>query len=96
MESKNKSSVTHSRGTCVCDYCGLKLNRHNLKAHTQNVHSGKPVKERVVGVLSLSQFVNRISRSNNNNEVEVAEKVDEEDSTGPSVEEDPVDNKELT
>ena len=42
MESKNRSSVTHSRGTCVCDYCdycGLKLNRHNIKAHTQNVHS---------------------------------------------------------
>ena len=33
MDPKNKSSVTHSRGTCVCDHCGLKLNRHNLKAH---------------------------------------------------------------
>ena len=56
MESKNRSSVTHSRGTCVCDYCGLKLNRHNLKANTQNVHSGNPVKERLVGCL-LVYFV---------------------------------------
>ena len=47
MESKNRFSVTHSRGTCVCDFCGLKLNRHNLKAHTQNVHSGNPVKEKL-------------------------------------------------
>ena len=47
-------------------------------------------------MLLLNHFVHRISKTNNNNEVEVAEKVDEEDSTGPSVEEDPVANKELT
>ena len=52
MESKIRSSVTHSRGTCV--YCCLKLNRHNLKAHTQNVHSGNPVKKKVfAGCLPL-------------------------------------------
>ena len=56
MDPKNKSSVTHSRGTCVCDHCGLKLNRHNLKAHTQNAHPGFPVKERVVGIMSLTQL----------------------------------------
>ena len=45
-----------------------------------------------MGILSLNQFVHRISKTNNNNEVEVTEKVDEEDSTGPYVQEDPVDN----
>ena len=63
MESKSRSSITHSRGTCVCDYCGLKLNIHNLKAHTQNVHSENPVKERVVSILSLNQFVHRFYQS---------------------------------
>ena len=36
MDPKYKSSVTHTRQTCVCDYCGLKLKLHNLKAHMQN------------------------------------------------------------
>ena len=37
MDLKNKSSViTDGNETCVCDYCGLKLNKHNIKARTQN------------------------------------------------------------
>ena len=36
MDPKNKSSVINSRGTCVCYYCGLRLNRHKLKECTQN------------------------------------------------------------
>ena len=37
MDPTNKSSVIiHIRCTSACDYCELKLNRHNLKAHTQN------------------------------------------------------------
>ena len=27
------------------DYCGLCLNKHNLKAHTTNAHPGMPTKE---------------------------------------------------
>ena len=90
MDPKSKSSVTHSRGTCVCDHCGLKLNRHNLKAHTQNAHPGFPVKERVVGIMSLTQFVHRVSKNSNNNEEEVVEKVDEVNSPELSVEADPL------
>ena len=39
MDPKNESSVIHSRETCVCQYCGLKLNMHT-KACTQN---GRPI-----------------------------------------------------
>ena len=38
MDPKNKSSVINSRGTCVCYFCRLRLNRHKLKACTQNAH----------------------------------------------------------
>ena len=27
--SKNKTPLTHSRGSSVCDYCGKTMNRHN-------------------------------------------------------------------
>ena len=37
----------YSRGQSTCDYCGKVMNRHNLKAHTDTLHQGKQVKERL-------------------------------------------------
>ena len=67
MDPKTKTPVTHSRGSCICDHCGKKMNRHNLKKHTQDIHPGQQVKERMVGVMSLTQFVHRLSSSSKNN-----------------------------
>ena len=38
--SKNKTPLTHSRGSSVCDYCGKTMNRHNLKRHTVELDTG--------------------------------------------------------
>ena len=67
MDPKTKTPVTHSRGSCICDHCGKKMNRHNLKKHTQDIHPGQQVKERMVGVMSLTQFVHRLSSPSKNN-----------------------------
>ena len=39
-------SHQYSRTEAQYDYCGEKLNRHNIKAHTDSKHKGLPVKER--------------------------------------------------
>ena len=39
-------SHQYSRAEAQCDYCGDKLNRHNVKGHTDSKHKGLPVKER--------------------------------------------------
>ena len=97
MDSKTKTPVTYSRGSCVCDYCGKQMNRHNLKKHTQDKHPGRQVKERIVGVMPLTQFVNALGSSSNNN----IEKCDDKDNQAtkndsildPPI---PVENTELT
>ena len=38
--SKNKTPLTHSRGSSVSDYCGKTMNRHNLKRHTVEHRKG--------------------------------------------------------
>ena len=43
MSSKNNF---FSRHETQCDHYGLKVNRHNLAAHTRNVHPKQKVKER--------------------------------------------------
>jgi hypothetical protein len=68
MKVSNMSNQkTHSRGSCVCDHCGKSMNRHNLKKHVQDKHPGKPVRERIVGMLSFDNFVSKVSNSANNN-----------------------------
>ena len=59
MDSKTKTLVTYSRGSCVCD---IQMNRH-----TQDKHAGLQVKERIVGAMLLTQFVNTLGNSSNNN-----------------------------
>ena len=67
MDPKSKSQLTHSRASAVCDYCGKAINRHNLKRHTLDHHKGQPVKERIVGVLSVSSFFQSLNNTRNNN-----------------------------
>ena len=43
MSSKNNF---FSRQETQCDHCGLKVSRHNIAAHTRNVHPNQKVKER--------------------------------------------------
>ena len=46
-----EKQATYSRGTCVYDHCGKRMNRHNFKKHVQDLHPGMPVGERVVGLM---------------------------------------------
>ena len=50
------SSQQHSRAQTQCDYCDLTLNRHNIQAHTNNIHPNQPVKERLKSQSTLSNF----------------------------------------
>ena len=76
--SKNRTPLTHSRGSSVCDYCGKTMNRHNFKRHTVEHHKGQPVKERIVGVLSVTNFFQSISNITNKNSEEDNETQDPE------------------
>ena len=67
MDTNNKNKSTHSRGSSVCDHCGKGMNRHNLRRHTLEFHKGLPVKERIVGVKSITNFVVSLNNSQNNN-----------------------------
>ena len=53
-----------SRAIAQCDYCGIKINKHNIKAHTQNQHPGKPTKERLKRQQTLATFL--VENQNNN------------------------------
>jgi hypothetical protein len=50
MASQNcgPKDVPYSRQVTQCDYCGLKLNRHNIKNHTKQAHPKQPVRERQI------------------------------------------------
>ena len=50
-------SHQYSRTEAQYDYCGEKLNRHNIKAHTDSKHKGLPVKERFKRQSTLADFV---------------------------------------
>ena len=76
--NKNKTLLTHSRGSSVCDYCGKTMNRHNLKRHTLEYHKGQPVKERIVGVLSVTNFFQSLSNTQNKNTEQPEETQDTE------------------
>ena len=54
------------------------------------------MKERVVGIMLLTQFVPRVSKTSMNDEEEVIEKDDEVNSAGPSVEANLLVNKKIT
>ena len=50
-------SHQYSRTEAQYDYCGEKLNRHNIKAHTDSKHKVLPVKERFNRQSTLCDFV---------------------------------------
>ena len=43
-----QKDVPYSRQETQCDYCGIKLSRHNIKHHTKQVHPKQHVRERQV------------------------------------------------
>ena len=45
-----------SRQETQCDHCGLKVNRHNLAAHTRTVHPKQKVKERAQNMKTLDSL----------------------------------------
>ena len=47
-QSCGPKDVPYSRQETQCDYCGLKLNRHNIKNHTKQTHPKQPVRERQI------------------------------------------------
>ena len=47
-QSSVPKDVPYSRQETQCDYCGLKLNRHNIKNHTKQAHPKQPVSERQI------------------------------------------------
>ena len=47
-QSCGPKDVTYSRQEPQCDYCGLKLNRHNINNHTKQAHPKQPVRERQI------------------------------------------------
>ena len=63
MASKEvASSATLSRDNVLCFYCDIEISRHNIKAHTNSKHPGKPVKEknkRLRGQSSLDMFMTK-------------------------------------
>ena len=46
-------NAPYSRQENQCDYCGIKLNRHNIKKHTKQAHPKQPVRERQIGQIPL-------------------------------------------
>jgi hypothetical protein len=58
-----------SRAIVQCDYCGIKINRHNIKAHTQNEHPGKQTKERLKRQQTMTSFL--VENQNNNGDKKI-------------------------
>ena len=62
-----------SRRDVICDYCGVEVNKHNLKAHTLLKHPKEKPKERLIGQkFSLVSFLQKTgagpSIGDNNNQ----------------------------
>ena len=71
----SKSSA-FSRQETQCDHCGQKMNRHNLNAHTKNLHPNLKFKERVIKMKTLDSLFPvakkpRLEDDNIDNELEV-------------------------
>ena len=41
MADKSKKTVTPSRESVTCDYCGKDFEKRHLKGHTERVHEGR-------------------------------------------------------
>ena len=48
---------TFSRQEVVCGHCGLKINRHSIKSHTEKIHPGMKVYERPEKMKSLTTML---------------------------------------
>ena len=83
MASKEiAASATFSRGNVLCFYCDIKISRHNIKAHTNSKHPGKPVKEkinRLRGQSSLDMFMTKYNSKKAKLDTAVLEQDDEEE-----------------
>ena len=69
--------VPYSRQETQCDYCGLKINRHNIKTHTQQAHPKQPVRERQLRQRPLDSMFGPAKKqrveANSNEAIEVVE-----------------------
>ena len=63
MSSKNNF---FSRQETQCDHCGLKVSRHNIAAHTRNVHPNQKVKERAQKQKTLDHLLTARSETHAN------------------------------
>jgi len=83
MASKEiAASATFSRDNVLCFYCDIEISRHNIKAHTNSKHPGKPVKEkikRVRGQSSLDMFMTKDNSKKAKLDTAVLEQDDEEE-----------------
>ena len=48
---------TFSRQQALCGHCGKKVIRHNLMAHTKNVHPGEKPKEKAHQMKTLDSML---------------------------------------
>jgi hypothetical protein len=65
------------------------MNWYNLKKYVLDIHPWKPVRERIVRMLSFDKFVFKMSNSANNN-VEVTDNLYDPQVNVPDEEEEPI------
>ena len=74
----------YSRVESQCDYSGEKLSRHNIKAHTDKIHKGQSVKERLKRQATLSNFFMSTSKKTKLTDPNVeADSLEREDEPSP-------------
>ena len=57
MSSTSKTKYPSKACQVICWYCDKTILKQKLKAHTETVHPGKPVRENVIGaVFDLFQY----------------------------------------
>ena len=49
MSNTSKNKYPSKACQITCWYCDKTILKHNFKAHTETVHPGKPVREKVIG-----------------------------------------------
>ena len=68
---------TFSRQQALCGHCGMKIIRHNLIAHTKNVHPGEKPKEKANNMKTLDLMMPPSKKAKIDNATEHAENDDE-------------------
>ena len=60
MSNTSKTKYTSKACQISCWYCDKTILKQNFKAHTETVHPGKPVREKVIGAaFDLFQLARR-------------------------------------